>query len=48
MATGIEITREDTDISEKKVELLDIPEQNIDTGRKLHLKHFIHNSIFQL
>ena len=32
MATGIEIIREDTDIIEKKVELLDVPEQNIDTG----------------
>ena len=32
VATGIEIIREDTDIIEKKVELLDVPEQNIDTG----------------
>ena len=34
VATGIEIFREDKDIIEKKVELLDVPEQNIDTGGK--------------
>ena len=34
MATGINIFREDKDIVEKKVELLDVPEQNIDKGGK--------------
>ena len=34
VATGIDIFREDKDIIEKKVELLDVPEQNIDTGGK--------------
>ena len=33
VATGIDIVREDKDIIEKKVELLDVPEQNIDTGK---------------
>ena len=32
VATGINIFREDKDIVEKKVELLDVPEQNIDKG----------------
>ena len=34
VATGINIFREDKDIVEKKVELLDVPEQNIDKGGK--------------
>ena len=34
VATGIDIFREDKDIIEKKVELLDVPEQNIDTVGK--------------
>ena len=34
VATGINIFREDEDIVEKKVELLDVPEQNIDKGGK--------------
>ena len=41
VATGIEIIREDTDIIEKKVELLDVPEQNIDAGWSQYFYHFI-------
>ena len=32
MASGLEITREDPSILEKKVELLDVPEQDIEQG----------------
>ena len=32
MAAGLEITREDPSILEKKVELLDVPEQDIEQG----------------
>ena len=33
VAAGLDITREDQSIVEKKIELLDVPEQDIEQGR---------------
>ena len=35
VAAGLDITREDQSIVEKKIELLDVPEQDIEQGRVL-------------
>ena len=46
MAAGLDVTRDDDSFVEKKIELLDVPEQDIQEGRAVQVVLQDHVSIY--